>query len=83
MGKGQLSGPLCKTLSTTNQKWVGAYVGPIGILSHRNLPQWVMKVESYEEAVLNGILRKTAFKSSILTHFAHPSYAQYLLVSLS
>ena len=38
-GKGRSSGPLCRTLSTTNWKCTGAYVSPIGILNHRNLPQ--------------------------------------------
>ena len=38
MGKERLSSPPHKTLLTTNWKWAGAYVRPIGILSHQNLP---------------------------------------------
>ena len=51
-----LPSSLHRILFTINWKWVGAYVRPIGMLSHQNLIQCVMKVELYEEACPNGIL---------------------------
>ena len=55
----------------------------MGTLNYKNLPWWVTKVELYKEVHSNGILWKIAFQSSMLTHLAHVSCAQYYLVSLS
>ena len=74
---------LHKTLSTTNWKWAVTYIRPISILNHQNLPWWVAKVKSQEEMLSNRILWKPAFKFSMLTHLARPSYAQYRFMPMN